>query len=154
MRAVLAEGGQITHRGRCGACSSFQDLAVYIEQRNLNRAGRLCGLQGTFGEKTQMRCLEKLGFTDACAQVWSFNIKNTRSACLGLCTATLAASNTVTDGSLNACLACDEAHSGPTFKEFAGRTRRRSGLSSAIARPCLDARGEPAVYPVEHYYFR
>jgi len=54
----------------------------------------------------------------------------------------------------NVCLACDEAHSGPIFKEFAGRTRRRSGLSSAIARPCLDARGEPAVYPVEHYYFR
>ena len=153
-RAALAAGGQITHRGRCGACSSFQDLAVYIEQRNLNRAGRLCGLQGTFGAKTQMSCLKKLGFTDACAQIWSFNVDNTRSECLGLCTATLAASNTVPDGSLNACLACDEANSGPIFKEFAGRTRRRSGLSSAIARPCLDARGEPAVYPIEHYYFR
>ena len=40
-RAARAAGGQVTHRGRCGACSSFQDLATYIERRNLNRAGRL-----------------------------------------------------------------------------------------------------------------
>lgn len=153
-RAVLEAGGQITHRGRCGACSSFQDLAVYIERRNLNRAGRLCGLQGTFGDKTQMSCLKRLGFTEACAQIWSFNIKHTRSVCLGLCVANLSADNTVPNGSLNTCLACDEANSGPIFKAVAGRTRRRSGLSSTIARPCLDSEGKPAVHPVEHYYFR
>ena len=151
--AVRAAGGQVTHRGSCGACSSFQDLAAYIERRDLNRAGRLCGLGGTFGSKTQLRCLKKLGFTDACAQVWSFNIDNTRSECMGICTATIPTKHKLPDGSLNACLACDEVNSGPTFKAFAGRTRRRSGLSSAIARPCLDAQGEPAVYPVEHYYF-
>ena len=153
-RAALEAGGQITHRGRCGACSSFQDLAVYIEQRNLQREGRQCGLLGTFGDKTQMSCLRDLGFTDACAQIWSFNVDNTRSDCLGLCTANLPSNNTMSDGSLNACLACDEEHSGPIFQAVAGRTRRRSGLSSTIARPCLDQQGKPAVYPVDHYYFR
>lgn len=152
-RAARAAGGQVTHHGRCGACSSFQDLATYIERRDLNRAGRLCGLSGTFGSKTQFRCLKKLGFTEACAQIWNFNIDNTRSKCMGICTKTLPTKHKLPDGSLNACLACDEENSGPTFKAFAGRTRRRSGLSSAIARPCLDAQGEPAVYPVEHYYF-
>jgi hypothetical protein len=152
-RAARAAGGQVTHRGRCGACSSFQDLATYIEQRNLNRAGRRCGMRGMLGDKTQLSCLKNLGFTDACAQIWSFNIENTRSKCMKTCTATIPTKHKLPDGSLNACLACDEVNSGPTFKAVAGRTRRRSGLSSGIARPCLDARGEPAVYPVEHYYF-
>ena len=153
-RAARAAGGQVTHRGRCGACSSLQDLAVYIQQKDLNRAGRLCGMRGLFGDKTQLSCLRSLGFTEACAQIWSFNIDNTRDKCMGTCTATLPTRHKLPDGSLNACLACDEANSGPTFKAVAGRTRRRSGLSSAIARPCLDAEGQPAVYPVEHYYFR
>ena len=153
-RAARLAGGQVTHRGRCGACSSFQDLAAYIERRDLNRAGRLCGLGGTFGSKTQLRCLKKLGFTEACAQIWGYNIDNTRSTCMGTCVATIPTKHKLDDGSLNACLACDEANSGPTFKAIAGRTRRRSGLSSAIARPCLDERGEPAIHAVEHYYFR
>lgn len=152
-RAARAAGGQVTHRGRCGACSSFQDLATYIERRNLNRAGRRCGMQGMFGDKTQFNCLKKLGFSDACAQIWSFNVENTRSKCMGTCAATAPTKHKLPDGSLNACLACDEVNSGPTFKAVAGRTRRRSGLSSGIARPCLDAGGKPAVYPVEHYYF-
>lgn len=153
-RDALAAGGQITHRGRCGACSSFQDLAVYIEQRNLQLEGRECGLLGTFGDGAQMTCLRALGFTDACAQIWSFNVDNTRSDCLGLCMANLPSNNTMPDGSLNACLACDEEHSGPVFQTVAGRTRRRSGLSSTIARPCLDQQGTPAVYPVDHDYFQ
>lgn len=152
-RAARAAGGQVTHRGRCGACSSFQDLATYIERRNLNRAGRRCGMRGMFGDKTQLSCLENLGFTEACAQIWSFNIENTRSKCMGTCAATAPTKHKLPDGSLNACLACDELNSGPTFKAFAGRTRRRSGLSSGIARPCLDAQGKRAVYPAEHYYF-
>lgn len=152
-RAARAAGGQVTHSGRCGACSSFQDLAVYIEQKDLNRAGRLCGLRGTLGSKGQLICFEKLGFTDACAQIWSFNVDHTRAECFGTCTATIPTKHKRPDGSLNPCLACDEENSGPVFKAIAGRTRRRSGLSSSIARPCLDAQGESAVYPAEHYYF-
>ena len=36
---------------------------------------------------------------------------------------------------LNRCLECDERESGPVFKSWAGRTRRNSGLTSAINRP-------------------
>jgi len=36
---------------------------------------------------------------------------------------------------LNSCLQCDECRSGPVFQKFSGRTRRNSGLESAIARP-------------------
>ena len=38
-------------------------------------------------------------------------------------------------GKLNDCLWCDEHTSGPGFKFFAARTRRNSGLDSAIPRP-------------------
>jgi hypothetical protein len=110
-------------------------------------------MQGMFGDKAQFNCLKKLGFTDACAQIWGFNIENTRAKCMGTCAATAPTKHKLPDGSLNACLACDETNSGPTFKAVAGRTRRRSGLSSGIARPCLDAQGKRAVYPVNHYYF-
>ncbi len=151
--AVKAAGGQITHRGACGACSSFQDLAVYIEQRDLSSAGRNCGLMGTFGPASKEMCFRRLGFTDACAQIWGFNVKNTRDDCFGICSAMIAQENNISTGSLNSCLACDERRSGPIFKAVAGRTRRRSGLSSAIARPCLDVAGNVAVYPVHHYYF-
>ena len=37
---------------------------------------------------------------------------------------------------MNACLQCDEDESGPNFAKFAGRTRRNTGLESAITRPC------------------
>jgi hypothetical protein len=149
-----AAGGQVTHAGACGACSSLQDLAVYIEHRDLTAAGRECGLLGTVADSAQRRCLEGLGLTPACAQIWSFNVDHTRSACLGVCVATMTSDNNMDNGDLNACLNCDEERSGPVFQAVAGRTRRRSGLSSAIARPCLHADGTPAVYPVEHYYFR
>ena len=35
---------------------------------------------------------------------------------------------------LNDCLQCDESVNGSTFKKFAGRTRRNSGIKSAIKR--------------------
>ena len=43
--------------------------------------------------------------------------------------------NNKPDGSLNDCLQCDEDVSGPNFKFFSGRTRRNSGIPSAIMRP-------------------
>jgi hypothetical protein len=50
------------------------------------------------------------------------------------------------DGSLNSCLQCDEDISGAVFKTVAGRTRRNSGLASAICRPC------ETVWRIEHAY--
>eukprot|EP00924_Labyrinthula_sp_SR-Ha-C_P007970 snap_masked-scaffold_41-processed-gene-2.46-mRNA-1 protein AED:0.18 eAED:0.23 QI:0/-1/0/1/-1/1/1/0/330 len=45
---------------------------------------------------------------------------------------------------LNACLQCDECRSGPIFQLVAGRTRRNSGIQSAIWRP--------DVFPLNHDY--
>ena len=39
--------------------------------------------------QTKLDSLKDLGFTDACAQIWSFNIENTRAKCMGTCVATL-----------------------------------------------------------------
>ena len=51
------------------------------------------------------------------------------------------------DGSLNDCIQCDEDQSGAVFKAIAGRTRRNSGLASALCRPC------DSVYQVSHDAF-
>lgn len=55
--------------------------------------------------------------------------------------------NNKPDGSLNDCLQCDEDKSGPNFKFFSGRTRRNSGIPSAIERP------PEQVYNMEHCYW-
>mmetsp|Transcript_19917 Transcript_19917/g.25845 ORF Transcript_19917/g.25845 Transcript_19917/m.25845 type:complete len:322 (+) Transcript_19917:140-1105(+) len=47
---------------------------------------------------------------------------------------------------LNPCLQCDECRSGPVFKKVAGRTRRDSGIPSAIPRPPDD------IVELTHYY--
>ena len=48
---------------------------------------------------------------------------------------------------LNSCLACDEKISGPIFKKVAARTRRDSGLTSAIWRPLS------SIAEITHYYY-
>eukprot|EP01063_Lacrimia_lanifica_P030293 TRINITY_DN479_c0_g4_i1.p1 TRINITY_DN479_c0_g4~~TRINITY_DN479_c0_g4_i1.p1 ORF type:complete len:309 (+),score=96.49 TRINITY_DN479_c0_g4_i1:73-999(+) len=47
---------------------------------------------------------------------------------------------------LNPCLQCDECRSGPVFQRYAGRTRRDSGLDSAINRP------PSQIVNMTHYY--
>jgi hypothetical protein len=64
-----------------------------------------------------------------------------------ICTALLADPYNTPDGGLNACLQCDEDNRGAVFKAMAGRTRRNSGLATAICRPC------DTVAPVIHSYF-
>ena len=84
---------------------------------------------------------------------------HTRRRCAGACVGHYGLWNVLTNdmdgphadeaGNLNPCLACDEYASGPSFRYAAGRTRRSSGLGSAIPRKA----GE--VYPVDHWlYFR
>jgi hypothetical protein len=125
-------GFRVTHTGACGACSTLQDLAVYLERPDLTVPVRRCGMQpGTLG------CLEGLGFTHACAQIWNFNVQNTRRECFGVCIRSWMSSeaSTTVDGRLNECLQCDEDRSGPVFRAVAGRTRRNSGIRSSIQRP-------------------
>lgn len=134
---ALAEssGGVVTHAGACGACSSLQDLAVYLAGPNLGGPVRECALLGlTQGDRVVQDCIAGLGFSEPCAQIWAYNSAHTRAACREVCLAALDDPNHLPDGSLNPCLACDEEQSGPVFKAVAGRTRRNSGVPSAICR--------------------
>ena len=123
------------------SCSPLQDLAVYMRQGDLTEPVRACGLMGlSGGEEAQLQCLRELGFTEPCAQIWGYNTTHTRTMCLQTCLDLLDAPYHEPDGSLNACLQCDEDLSGPVFKAVAGRTRRNTGLASALCRPCDQVR--------------
>ena len=135
--AAAGEAGfAVTHFGQCGACSSLQDLGVYMS-RNLTRPTRLCGALGFVSRRFERECLKGLGFSDECLSIWHWNIENTVKACFQVCMLSWihGEPNNKPDGSLNDCLQCDEDNSGPNFKFFSGRTRRNSGIPSAIWRP-------------------
>ncbi len=127
-------GYTVTHRGHCGTCSTLRDLAVYLERRDLTYAVRSCSFRMT--RHGILSCLEKIGFTGPCALTWYYNIRNTARHCLGTCLLSLLKREPLNraDGSLNACIRCDEDRSGPVFKYYAGRTRRNSGIESEIGR--------------------
>jgi len=142
------QGFTVTHAGHCGACSSLQDLGVYIRQ-NLTDDTRMCGFLGTVSSALMHDCLMALGFSAPCVTIWEFNILNTKQECFEVCLLSYITSepNNKPDGSLNDCLQCDEDKSGPNFKYFSGRTRRNSGIPSAIQRP------PDQVYDMEHCYW-
>lgn len=143
----LTPPDQITHLGPCGACSSMRDLQVYLENTDLTEPVRACGIQSLSGDQERgIQCLRDIGFSEACSMIWYYNTVNTRTQCLSTCLAHLQSAYVDTEGALNPCLACDEEESGPIFKAYAGRTRRNSGIPSAICRPCS------TVSPVSHVY--
>jgi hypothetical protein len=135
--AAAAARAFVTHEGACGACSSLADLAVYIEIPDLTTPVRQCGISHLSGDIDELTgCIAALGFTEACAQVWAYNTINTREECFDVCIAALNEPYHLEDGSPNACIQCDEDKSGPVFKGASGRTRRNSGLPTALCRPC------------------
>ncbi|OGQ90794.1 MAG: hypothetical protein A2289_02815 [Deltaproteobacteria bacterium RIFOXYA12_FULL_58_15] len=139
VRADTAGDGIITHFNACGLCSSLQDLSVYMRYPDLTTPVRACAMLSVTGpDEDSLACIADLGFTDPCAKIWFYNSRNTRYECLGPCLAALEDPYQFPDGSLNGCLACDEEKSGPVFKAVAGRTRRNTGLASAICRPCAE----------------
>jgi len=144
---AVTEGAVPSHEGACGLCSPLVDLAVYMRHPDLTEPVRACGLKGlSEGEEAQMQCLRELGFDEPCARIWYYNTKATQKACGGVCLAALNQPYHVPDGSLNACLQCDEEKSGPVFKAVAGRNRRNTGLPSSMCRPCAE------VQPFVHRY--
>jgi hypothetical protein len=146
-RDAEREEARVTHFGPCGVCSTLQDLAVYVEQPDLTEPVRACGLEHWADPVEELvGCIEALGFTHPCAQVWAYNTLATRAACGAVCLSALDEPYHAPDGSLNACLQCDEDQSGPVFQAVAGRTRRNTGLPSSMCRPCSEVR------PVEHRY--
>ena len=139
--AAEAAGAKVTHDGACGLCSPLQDLAAYMDNGDLTEPVRACGVLGlSEGDEAQFECLLELGFTEPCARIWGYNTTHTRTVCLQVCLDLLDAPYHEDDGSLNECLQCDEDLSGPVFKAVAGRTRRNTGLASALCRPCDEVR--------------
>jgi hypothetical protein len=135
--AAELDGAQVTHGGVCGVCSNLADLTVYLENPDLTTPVRECGLQGVRqGDEVNLQCLRDIGFSEPCAWIWLHNTINTRNECAAECFSALNDPFNNPDGTLNACLQCDEDISGPVFKVGAGRTRRNSGLATAICRPC------------------
>lgn len=147
LEALREAGAILTHRGPCGLCSSLSDLLVYVENPDLATPVRECGLLGiSAGEEATLSCLEELGFSPGCAQIWAYNTTHTRQVCLEPCLAALNDPYHEVDGSPNDCIACDEQMSGDVFKAYAGRTRRNTGLASALCRPWSE------VMFIEHDY--
>ncbi|MBX2796586.1 MAG: hypothetical protein KTR31_02920 [Myxococcales bacterium] len=144
---ALDDGAIPTHGGPCGLCSSLQDLSVYMETRDLTVAARQCGLDAVGrSDEFLVGCLQDLGFTTPCATIWMFNSRHTQSKCIGSCLTRINADHHEEDGTLNPCLQCDEDESGEIFKEVAGRTRRNSGIPTALCRPCEE------MWPFAHAY--
>ena len=152
--AMAATHGYIvTHQGRCGSCSTLEDLAIYLATPDLTTPARQCARRlGMSGKK---QCFEEvIGFTPYCAESWAYNARRTRQQCLGVWVGVYGffnllfkrypGDNVNESGQLRPCLQCDEDKSGPGFKYSAGRTRRNSGIESAIPR------SDSELFPVDH----
>lgn len=146
--AAEAAGAILTHHDACGLCSTLSDFAVYAEDRDIGTPVRTCAILNFANPfDSLVACIESLGFTKPCAQIWAYNTQNTRENCFDVCISSTTYHES--DGSLSACLACDEEVSGPVFKAVAGRTRRNTGLASSICRFCEEVKPVPHDYPFE-----
>ena len=135
---AAADGAFLTHTGACGLCSTAQDLAVYMANPDMTSAGKKCATKGLISESWGKACYEDLGYTPPCASIWNFDGIYDGQQCKWTCIRHLFSDSNGPPPlcELNDCLQCDEDEAGPLFKDFAARTRRRSGLASAIARGC------------------
>lgn len=134
---ATAAGGRVTHLDPCGACSTLADLAVFGREADLGRRVQDCGVKTVAaGLEANITCLQELGFTPACARIWGYSTRFTRGKCLGTCFTLLDAPYHLADGGVNECLACDEREGASTLRAAAGRTRRNTGVPSAVCLPC------------------
>jgi hypothetical protein len=152
------EGYTITHKSKCGTCSSLKDLAVYIAKPDLTTPARSCATKSTLN-RIKKCIINKIGFSEYCAETWAYSAYHTRFECIGMCIKDYGLLNIIfnnmegsimnKDGSLRPCVACDEYKSGPAFKYGVGRNRRRSGLKSRIIRK------KEELYQIDHFkYFK
>ncbi|MYD46587.1 MAG: hypothetical protein F4W92_09555 [Gammaproteobacteria bacterium] len=136
-------GYVVTHSSHCGTCSSLKNLASYLENRDLTSAARSCGRKRN-AKKIKTCLMNEVGFDEPCAETWTYNILHTTDHCKSICIkyygfwnvlrGNMDKPHTDEQGKLNPCLQCDENTSGPGFQYVAGRTRRNSGVISAIHR--------------------
>mgnify|MGYP001190415668 CR=1 FL=1 len=146
--AAKAAGAILTHHDACGLCSTLSDLAVYAEDLDIGTPVRQCAIANfTKPFDSLVNCIQGLGFTKPCAQIWAYNARNTQAQCLQECLNPNLTTYHNADGSLNECLECDEIKSGPVFKAIAGRTRRNTGIASSICRFCEEVQVVNHEYP-------
>ena len=131
---AIKDNAYVTHYGKCGACSTLQDLSVYLKNKNLTKKTRRCGFKSIFNKNKCYNCIKNLGFTEPCAKIWYYNTINTKEKCMLPCLWNIDSTYTKKNNKLNKCLECDEKVSGTCFKNIAGRTRRNSGIISEINR--------------------
>ena len=136
-----AAGGVVTHLGHCGVCSTLQDLAVYMQNPTLATEGKFCGAKNTISIEGGAACYRNLGMTESCAKVWAESEFNTFKQCFKECFLEDIAQDQPNNGpfpecKLNDCLQCDADKTAKTLAMIAGRTMRRSGLLSPVARKC------------------
>ena len=137
---AVSDGSVVSHLGACGLCSTAIDLAVYMAIPDMTHAGKICASKALISTKWGKKCYEDLGFTPPCATIWNYDGIYDGQNCKWICIKQLFADSNGPPPAceLNDCLKCDEDMAGPKFKDFAARTRRRSGITSAIARGCDD----------------
>ena len=58
----IRDGWIVTHKGNCGACSSLQDLTVYLTT-DLTRTVRACGSKYFYSDRKVLDCIKALGFS-------------------------------------------------------------------------------------------
>lgn len=140
-------GAYITHYDACGVCSTLEDMALYVEDLDIGKAVRECGIKNlTAPIRDVVSCLEDLGFSKPCAQIWAYNVKNSQEKCFQLCITDNDSYNNP-DGTLSPCLACDEKNSVPIWKATGGRSRRNMGIANNICRFCEDVKLVDHDYP-------
>jgi hypothetical protein len=112
-----------------------------MENADLSSVGIACGFRGLNNFTDGVVCYMDFGFTEACATTWAYNNMSTRTECLncfGHAFNELPNNLAPPTCDLAGCIQCDEDTAGPLFQDFAGRTRRRAGLLTAIVRNCTD----------------
>jgi len=134
---AIKDQALVTHTGACGTCSTTQDLAVYMKITDMTTVGKKCAVKSILNKNLGLQCYLDLGMTLPCAWIWLYDGLYDSQVCTKTClSAVNEPYNIEPNCTLNACLQCDEDLAGPIFQQYAGRTRRRSGLESTIQRPC------------------
>jgi hypothetical protein len=113
-----------------------------MDQPDLSSLSISCAVQAILNVQTGIDCFKDAGFSDGCAAIWTYIVLATNVDCGPICT-DQAFSGEPNNGppptcELAECFQCGEDNDGPVFKEFAGRTRRSSGLLSGLVRKCSE----------------
>jgi len=107
----------VTHTGVCGACSTRQDLAVYMKYFDMTAPGKKCGIRGLLGLNRSIKCFEGIGMSKSCANIWAYNARHDSKNCRYLCFRHYFSkyNGPFPTCALNDCLECDEQKAGPKF---------------------------------------